>query len=33
VVLSGDSHNGWFTGLTSFTGERLGVEFASPSVT
>jgi len=33
VTLSGDSHNGWFTRLTSLAGERIGVEFAGSSVT
>ena len=33
VVLSGDSHNGWFTNLTTLAGEKVGVEFATPSVT
>lgn len=33
VVLSGDSHNAWFTHLTTLSGERAGVEFATPSVT
>ncbi len=33
VVLSGDSHNGWFTRVTTLAGERVGVEFASASVT
>jgi alkaline phosphatase D len=33
VVLSGDSHNGWFTGVTTLAGERVGVEFAGASVT
>jgi alkaline phosphatase D len=32
VVLSGDSHNGWFTKLTTLTGEKVGVEFAGTSV-
>lgn len=33
VVLSGDSHNGWFTNLTTLAGEKVGVEFAGSSVT
>jgi alkaline phosphatase D len=33
VVLSGDSHNGWFTNLTTFAGQKVGVEFATPGVT
>jgi alkaline phosphatase D len=33
VVLSGDSHNGWFTSLTTLAGEKVGVEFAGSSVT
>ena len=32
VTLSGDSHNGWFTQLTTLAGEKIGVEFASTSV-
>jgi len=32
VTLSGDSHNGWFTGLTTLAGEKIGVEFATTSV-
>ena len=32
VTLSGDSHNGWFTNLTSLAGEKIGVEFAATSV-
>ncbi|MBC7445798.1 MAG: alkaline phosphatase D family protein [Polaromonas sp.] len=32
VTLSGDSHNGWFTALTSLAGEKIGVEFAGTSV-
>ena len=32
VTLSGDSHNGWFTGLTTLAGEKIGVEFAATSV-
>ena len=32
VVLSGDSHNGWFTNLTTLAGEKVGVEFATASV-
>ena len=33
VVLSGDSHNAWFTNLTTLAGEKVGVEFATASVT
>ena len=33
VVLSGDSHDGWFTNLTTLAGEKVGVEFAGTSVT
>jgi alkaline phosphatase D len=33
VVLSGDSHNGWFTNVTTLAGEKVGVEFAGSSVT
>ena len=33
VVLSGDSHNGWFTNLTTLAGVKVGVEFATASVT
>jgi len=33
VVLSGDSHNGWFTSLTTQAGQRVGHEFAGTSVT
>ena len=33
VVLSGDSHNAWFTNLTTLAGEKVGVEFAGSSVT
>lgn len=32
VTLSGDSHNGWFTQLTTLAGEKIGVEFAGTSV-
>ena len=32
AALSGDSHNGWFTNLTTLAGEKLGVEFAATSV-
>ena len=32
VTLSGDSHNGWFTRLTTLVGEKIGVEFATTSV-
>lgn len=33
VVLSGDSHNGWFSRLTTLAGVKVGVEFAGSSVT
>jgi alkaline phosphatase D len=33
VALSGDSHNAWFTNLTTLSGEKIGVEFAGSSVT
>jgi alkaline phosphatase D len=33
VTISGDSHDGWFTNLTSLAGEKIGVEFAGTSVT
>ncbi|NBT54250.1 MAG: alkaline phosphatase [Betaproteobacteria bacterium] len=33
VALSGDSHDGWFTNLTTLAGEKVGVEFAGTSVT
>jgi alkaline phosphatase D len=33
VTLSGDSHNAWFTHLSTLTGQRVGVEFAGSSVT
>ena len=33
MVLSGDSHNGWFTRLSTLSGEKIGVEFAGSSVT
>ncbi len=32
-MLFGDSHNGWCTNLTTFAGEKIGVEFATASVT
>lgn len=32
VALSGDSHNGWFTRLSTLAGEKIGVEFATSSV-
>jgi alkaline phosphatase D len=32
VALSGDSHNAWFTNLTTLSGEKIGVEFAGSSV-
>jgi alkaline phosphatase D len=33
ITISGDSHNGWFTNLTTLTDEKVGVEFAGSSVT
>ena len=33
VTLSGDSHDAWFTNLTTLAGEKAGVEFAGTSVT
>jgi alkaline phosphatase D len=33
VALSGDSHNAWFTSLTTLAGVKVGVEFAGSSVT
>ena len=33
VTLSGDSHDGWFTNLTTLAGDQVGVEFAGTSVT
>ncbi len=33
VVLSGDSHNAWFSNLTTLANEKVGVEFAGTSVT
>lgn len=33
VALSGDSHNAWFANLTTLAGEKVGVEFATTSVT
>jgi alkaline phosphatase D len=33
ITLSGDSHNGWFTNLTTLAGVKVGVEFAGSSVT
>ncbi len=33
VALSGDSHNAWFSNLTTLAGEKVGVEFAGSSVT
>lgn len=32
VTLSGDSHNAWFTQLTTLAGDKVGVEFAGTSV-
>ena len=33
VALSGDSHNAWFSQLTTLAGDKVGVEFATSSVT
>ncbi len=33
VTLSGDSHNAWFTNVTTLAGDKVGFEFASSSVT
>lgn len=33
ITLSGDSHNAWFTQLTTLKGQKVGVEFAGSSVT
>ncbi|MDQ3058808.1 MAG: alkaline phosphatase D family protein [Pseudomonadota bacterium] len=33
VALSGDSHNAWFTQLTTLGGDKVGVEFAGSAVT
>ena len=33
VALSGDSHNAWFSQLTTLKGQKVGVEFAATSVT
>jgi alkaline phosphatase D len=33
VVLSGDSHNGWFNNVATLAGDRVGFEFAGTSVT
>lgn len=33
MTLSGDSHNGWCSHLTSLAGEKIGVELAAMSVT
>ena len=33
VVLAGDTHNGWANNLKDADGNRVGVEFATPSVT
>jgi alkaline phosphatase D len=33
VALSGDSHNAWFSSLTTLAGDKVGVEFAGASVT
>jgi alkaline phosphatase D len=33
VVLAGDTHNAWASDLTDLQGRRVGVEFATPSVT
>ena len=33
ITLSGDSHDAWFTNLTTLAGDKAGVEFAGTSVT
>jgi alkaline phosphatase D len=33
ITLSGDSHNAWFTNVTTLAGVKVGVEFAGSSVT
>jgi alkaline phosphatase D len=33
VALSGDSHNAWFSNLTTLNGTKVGIEFAGSSVT
>ena len=33
VTLTGDSHDGWFTNLTTLANEKVGVEFGTSSVT
>jgi alkaline phosphatase D len=33
VALSGDSHNAWCANLTTLAGDKVGVEFATSSVT
>ena len=33
ITLSGDSHNAWFTNLTTLAGDKVGYEFAGSSVT
>jgi alkaline phosphatase D len=33
ITLSGDSHNAWFTNVTTLAGVKVGVEFAGTSVT
>jgi alkaline phosphatase D len=33
ITLSGDSHNAWFTNVTTLAGDKVGVEFAGSSVT
>ncbi len=33
ITLSGDSHNAWFTNLTTLAGDKVGFEFAGSSVT
>jgi alkaline phosphatase D len=33
VVISGDSHNGWFSEVKTLAGKKIGVEFGVPSVT
>ncbi len=33
ITLSGDSHNAWFTNVTTLAGDKVGFEFAGSSVT
>ena len=32
VSLAGDTHNAWYSNLTNFSGQKVGEEFATPSV-